>query len=572
MRRFILTHLLLILFFSAHSQQVLVDRGIHADGLWCFPLVSDTLSYYYLSDEAKLSLDDSKNPEFSFIRYVITGEDASESENTIQKAGGGAILHFLIEYHTSEQKVHKAANALIEISGNDEIKLKGPIIFEKGNYSVISSILGRDGKPQNTLMATGSAPVLEGSKIALSFEMEPETSSLLLESFKMDNPDISIVFEMEYSGLTDAFNAQLEVDWSSAQKHQQISADAKVYFVSAEVDLLFDEFRKDNTIKLTTSGEDANMEALIDRVYTKLTDLFFSNIEPEKTPPDVKKDVVDGISKVVKGLEKNMPYRVHGAYKRKEINRQGYSKIDFSSRASIKRNHFITFNIGELYKKYGNNTQFFRTVAMDDPDFQQRQIHVGVDGTLVNEVGKMINNVTVTLKKEHEGGEQTVKEVVVNPKTMNNSLYSLSMVYGSKGDTDRLKWLNYDYRTIWKFNGGGSYSSEWKTESSSMINLFTPFKRMNVDLFGDPELLKEKGIRAAIVELSYPFFGETRSVRNIWRPGVSLDEQSFEITLPLSQDQYTYKITWVTGDGSRVIKENQDSSGIIFIDEFPEGL
>jgi hypothetical protein len=564
-------HFLIMIFlvvcYPSKAQQIMIDRGIRASGLWCFPLVTDSLSYYYLPNEASLAPDKNQDPQFSLIRYVIAEAQKQKQSKSIQKAGGGAILHFLIQYETPEEKVLNAEKEIREVTGLDRIQVKGPVVFERGEYALISSILTKDGKKKNMLMASGNAPVLEGNKIALSFEMEPETSSLLLENFKMKTPDISIVFDMEVAGLSDAFDAEMEVDWERVQKSKHIQAGGNVYFVSADVDLLFNHLKTESAIKLKTSGEDATMQALIDRVYEKLTDLFFKEVDNTEVPSTVKEDVLSGISKVISGLSKNLPYSVHGAYKLKDLKTTGYSKMNFNSRVPLKRHHYITFNMGNLYHKYGDNPKYFKTVAMDDPDFQQRIVHVGVDGTLLNEMGKMINNVTVTLKKQHQGGEQTVREIIVTPETMKDSVLTLKMVYGSKDDADRLQWLNYTYRTNWKFSGGGHYITDWHTESSSMINLYCPFKRTPVQLIGNAELLKEKGVRAAIIRLSYPFFGETRSSRIVWKPGEIIEEKTVELTLPINADSYTYNITWIKTDGTRPEKKDKDDSGLIFIDE-----
>lgn len=554
-------------YMSGMGQQVLIDRGIRAADLWCFPLLNDSTSYYYLPQEASLALDKEKNPEFSLIRYVITEAENTVAGNSIQKAGGGAILHFLVKYDTPESTVKQAEEKLREITGSEDVVIKGPIVFEKGNYALVSSILTKDGTQKNMLMASGSAPVLEGSKIALSFELEPETSTLLLESFKMATPDISIVFDMEFAGVSDAFDAEMTVDWEKVQQSEHIKAGAQLYFVSADIDRLYKNLQTESAITLTTSGEDANMQALIDRMYEKLTDLFFREIEKTEVPETVKEDVVSGIEKVIKKFAKSSPVSAHGAYAMRDLRTTGYSKLNFYSRAAVKRHHYIVFNMGDLYQEYGDNTTYFRTVSLDDPDFQQRVVYVGMDGTLINEMGQMINNVTVTLKKEHENGEQTLQEILVTPETVKKDKLSLQMIYGSKADTDRMKWLNYQYRSNWKFSGGGTYTIDWQEESASMINLFSPFKRTGVQLFGDPATLSEAGVRAVIVQLSYPFFGETRTARLVWKPGENIDEKTVDLTLPVDSQIYTYKITWIKSDGSRLEKEGKDDSGLIFIDE-----
>ena len=65
---------------------------------------------------------------------------------TINEAGGGGILHFLATYDTPEIQIQNAQEALREKLGNDEIFLKGPVIFEQGRYALISSVLRPGGE------------------------------------------------------------------------------------------------------------------------------------------------------------------------------------------------------------------------------------------------------------------------------------------------------------------------------------------------------------------------------------------------------------------------------------------
>ncbi len=140
------------------------------------------------------------------------------------------------------------------------------------------------------------------------------------------------------------------------------------------------------------------------------------------------------------------------------------------------------------------------------------------------------------------------------------------MVYGSIKDTNRLKWLDYEYKTIWQFKKGGSYSTGWTTQSASMINLFAPYERRVIDVIGDETVLKENNIRSVIVELSYNFFGENRKSKLVIMTNEPITDKSFEITQPLNEYDYSYSIKWIKQDGQQISKNFTDSSGIIFID------
>jgi len=182
----------------------------------------------------------------------------------------------------------------------------------------------------------------------------------------------------------------------------------------------------------------------------------------------------------------------------------------------------------------------------------------------------MVNNVTVTLKKSHQDGTVTTKQVMVNRKVFLDSLGHLNMTYLNHKDLNLLEWMKYDYSTQWQFRGGGTLNSGWKRDSSTMINLYAPFKRQKIILEGDLASLKNKGVRAVSVQISYPFFDEIKKERLLLRPGEELAGKGFEITLPNEMEEVDFTVTWIKSDGSKAETSGKDRYGLIFIDEMPE--
>ena len=578
LKRIALLQLLLLYMCISYGQQISIDRGVRVEGLWCFPLTTDTTQYLYLPDNASLAVDDKKQPQFSFIRYVNNADDnLAMPERTITQAGGGGVLHFLVTYDTDEKKVKAAEQRLKQLFNNDDMKIRGPIVFKEGRYALVSSILNpADGKPERALLAMGAAPVLQGSKIALSFEMDPPHSKLLLESFKMATPDISIVFDLTFSGLTDAYNAKITVNWDEVYKHEEIGGGATVYFVSADLEKIYDELRKTNAIKLDVAGDDSRMDNLVTTAYTKVTDMLFRRIDPEQAPAADQ----SGLAGLLGGLFSNngngafssgktYGFGAHFAYKLKDTKTTGSTVMNFSSRTTTDRHHYITFNIGNFYKKYGDNTAYFKTVSLSDPDFEQRDIFVGVDGTLIPEFDKMINSVTVTLRKTHEDGSTTLKEVNITKNLLTDNKM-IGMSYGSVSDADRQAWLNYDYKAQYNFKGGKTFTSDWKQQNAAMINLFTPYERRLVKLEADPETLKAHNVRATTVQVEYPFFGDKKTIEMTVKPDDDLSQKIFDITLPEGQYSYKYTVRWRMKDGTEKTASGQNDSEILFIDVFPK--
>ncbi len=568
---YILSFLSLLGIGSLFGQQIMIDRGTRVADLWVFPLFSDSTTYLYLPYESKLSQDEEGRPQFSMLRYIINKPTEEGGSETVSEADGGAIVHFLIEYGTLEDKVVQAQAALRERLKNDSLKIRGPVVFDKGRYTLVSSTI--KDKNEYEVLSTGEAPVLEGSKIALSFELTPQKSTLLMESLKQRTSDLSIVFDMTFSGLTDSYQAKLEVDWSEVQKSQAFKAGGSAYFVSADVEMGFERLRKDNAIRLTTIGEGGNMEALLQTVYDKLIKMLFEPVRPETVPEDQQGGLMDAIGAAIGsqlGSQNTTGFGLNVGFQLKDFKTEGQSLMYFNGRSHVQRHHFITFNAGDLYNKYGHDKAVFADVPLYDPSFQQREVYVGIDGDLEKEFERMLNSVTVSLRKRHQGGRETLRQMMITRKSFEDFDGQLSMVYGSFQDSNRIQWLDYEYQTLWQFQGGGSLETPWTAGKASMINLYTPFERKMIEVDGDLQSLTDDGIKAIVLNLEYPFFDRKKKKRITIRPGDELSQKSVEITLPKEVDEVDYSILWIKDNGDRLSFRGKDSYGLIFIDELPE--
>lgn len=558
----------------AAAQQIAMDQGIRAASLWCFPLASDAKQWVYLPSAAGLATDKAGRPQFSFVRYVAN-EPGQAGAASITTARGGGVLHFLVRLETPEDDVQAAQQFLRRSRKDDELSLRGPIIFAEGQYTLVSSVLTREGKRERKVMTSGRAPVLEGNQLAFSFDLEPEQATLLMESLQMATPDVSIVFDMKFSGLADAYQAKLTVDWSEVRKSEAFSAGASIYFVSADVQAVFDKLRRDNAIKLVTAGSDGTMEGLLNTVYTRLLELMFKPVQIDKVPEDKRGGLTDALDAIVGtkggalGGRNTTGFGAYAGYQLKDVQSSGVTVLDFNHRASVDRHSFVTFNIGDLHKRYGRNENYFRAVNLADPTFQQREVRVGVDGALLPEFDKFVNSVTVTLRKVHGNGRQTLRELVLDRAAVSGAGGDLRMVYGWDGDDDRLAWLSYDVRTRWSFKGGGSYETDWRSVDAPMLDLFAPYERRLVRLSGDTAPLTAQGVRAVVVQVEYPFFGTPRRQQLVVKPGQDLEGQELEITLPREQFEYDYSVVWQLADGVRRTRQGRDGSGLIFVDELP---
>ncbi|WEK35046.1 MAG: hypothetical protein P0Y53_21365 [Candidatus Pseudobacter hemicellulosilyticus] len=564
-----------LLFSGVSAQLPLLDRGVQLGGLWCFPLHGDTLTYVYLPKQASLAQGENGLPQFSYMRYVLGGAAGGTATggSTIEEADGGAILNFLVLYHTPEELISNAQGLLRERLKNDSIRIRGPLLFDQGRYSLVSSVLSSDSLVKRSMLLTnGNAPVMQNNNVALSFGLTPLTSKILTQNFHMATPDVSLVFDMELSGLTENYDATLEIDWSEVKTHQSFNAGGTVYFVSADVKLALDELMKSQAIKLTVNGSNSEMEGLLNTVYEKLLGLLFAPVQPESLPERQQNDLAGALSQLIGNggalsSGNTTGFGLNVGYQLKHLNSTGKSRLYFKGRSTVQRHHFITFNVGDLYKQYGDNEELFADKHLNDSRFLRRTILVGVDGDLEKEFDQMLNSVTVILNKEHGNGEVTTQTALVNKGSLANT-QKPALVYGHYDDSTR--WLEYRQRTIWQFRGGAVYESGWQTQDAAMINLFVPFVRKAIKLEGNLESLKQQGIRALSVQISYPFFSQQKQERITVSTSDSLQDKAFAITQPAGAEEVNYTITWIRNNGQTIEKTGVDKIGILFVDELPQ--
>jgi hypothetical protein len=559
---------------SALAQRVELGKGTRSEGLWTFPIVGKPEHWVYIPAEARIAQDSNGRPEFSFLRFSRVDNQAEAEDTSITEADGGAILTFLIEYHTPSNLIARAQDNLRQELDNENIEIRGPIVFQSGRYTLVSSILNEKGNTEQVTLMTGAAPVLEGNKLALSFELDKNRAALLMESFQMATPDISLVFDLEFSGLTDAYDAQVNVDWSKMRESNSFKGGGQVLWLQADIGVELDRLSQNASINMVSSGESASMEALTTRVYEKLLEILFEPIKPEKAPADAKSGLFDSLGKLAKEALKSKAdiptsyYSAHLGYQLKKMRIEGTTQLDFNHRQAVNRHAYVASNIGNLFDQFGNNEDFFRVVQLDCSVFCQRNIAVALDGDLTADFENMVNSVTVTMRKEHENGEVTLRELVVTPQNLAN-VGASQLAYGLNGDTDQDQWMEYEFRTRWSFKGGGNFESEFVTTDEAMIVVFAPYQRQSVQVIDAGADLQGLGVRAVVVGISYPFFGRTRTEQQVIRVG-NPESVQFDITLPENVFEYEFNMTWMMENGDRPSITVSDDTGLVFLDPPPD--
>ncbi len=270
---------------SLQAQQVLLDAGVQAGELMVFPTLGRDLEpgsdYYYVPARARLARDQQGRPQFSFLRYSDV-DRPDDGEETAREGEGGGIVHAVVELAVDDNEVRRAENELGRLRPG--ARIVGPVIYRSGTFGLVSSFLEENGELTHRVVGLGSAPVLEGSRAAISMRLTKLGAKILWESFEMPTPDISFVFEMEVEGLRAPQRARLEADWDRIYKHQAFQAGVAGTLLAGEVSAAFDDLRDQGAIRMVQVGDDAQMDKLVQIAYDRLTKLMLEPIEGTGTP------------------------------------------------------------------------------------------------------------------------------------------------------------------------------------------------------------------------------------------------------------------------------------------------
>jgi len=216
---------------SGMCQEINLDKMKKLGDVVCYQSLKDPATWYYLPDQPRLAMKNGK-PQFSFMKYSRTSKTGKAGTNV---AEGGGIVHFLVTYGTSKERVKAAQRRLQET--NPDASIEGPIVYRKGSFALITSFQ-QDQESLVKTVAVGKAPLMEGQKAAVSMALSKQGAELLWESFKSDTPDISLVFDMEFAGVREPYEATIEADWSRVSKHKRLKAGLKYSWFGADVDML----------------------------------------------------------------------------------------------------------------------------------------------------------------------------------------------------------------------------------------------------------------------------------------------------------------------------------------------
>ncbi len=508
-------------------------------------------AYYYMPNQPRLAFWPDGTPKLTFLKYTKAGKEEAK----------GGILHFFVKYGLTEAELAAVRQDLAK--QDPQAKLKGPIIFKKGSFMVISAAAGEGGVFTRKIIGEGKAPLITGSEVSVSIAVTPEGAAFLEQALRYPTYPVSVRFDMTYEGLTPKYQANATISWSKVRTYFEQYRKWKIYKKyklgiwtwhvrkgTGEELRISDDLKSVGAVKIDVTGEDPNMEAILQTVVDSvMREMFEMKMELPGESQDGEGEGAGGggESGSPQPQQQNKPYGVSTTMKR--VTRSDTWTVNLTKRLRLDRETGpMDASIGDTLRKFKNNKKVYDIINLDDPDLQDRQVFAILDGENFDTFKKYINFVTVSFKKTHPTGVPTTRDIIFNAQSFAERGNMLPFVYPRLGEG--ASWLNYEFKTTWSFMGGIKVDGAWTRSEEAAVNLFPPHRYRQVDVIADEENIKAHNIKLITVVFKNRIFDREKTGEVKILPSETLLTK-YEYLHKENDMSFEYDVTWLLGDGRR---------------------
>ena len=541
-------------------------------------------NYYYLPQYPRLARKEDGSYEFLCMKYI--GQGGAETN--------GGIFHALVEFTLPAQFVTDLEKDLQEKTGNAKARIAGPVPLQQtmkdgeaapGAFKVVSSILtntsGKDAFTKN-IVTSGHAPLLPGSKAAISARLTQEGATLLFNSLQGNTSDVSVTLSGYYEAATQAYNATITAETSVIYNHYSKIQNDQEGFTKDQMRKISDNLLREQLLKIEVFDQSAAlgvdskaMQGILQMVTDKLIELMFDaqngwSKEPSREAA-VEQDQLKGrqergwFSQTFGGAQ-DTPYYTDHQYvlKKREDIRINKFYLNLSQMTSIKVPFFTSGNLSVVYDSLSSITsynRYFKTVNLDDPDFQKRDVNFQVDGEFSESFKDIFNFVTVSFRKVYGGSQPDATKDLVFKRSDIEKGGDLQLINYPRLGSQTSDWLDYEYRVSWSLKGNNLSVKDpvgenaWKKSKSSAIALTPPFSRKVIEVDADRSLYKETKQLSATVRFLVMLAGKPQVQKTITLRANDVMSTS-KVTLYYDPNQtVAYQITWYDSKGRELKKD-----------------
>jgi hypothetical protein len=495
------------------------DEGqILVEGIQLLQDKDNPNDYYYIPQYPRVSKKEDGALEIMCMKYVGTSGTASN----------GGVFHALIEFTLPVKLLESLESSLKKVAGASA-RIAGPVPIQQAvkdgeaglaSFQVVSSVL-KDNTFTKSIITSGFAPFLPGSKAAISARLSQEGATLLFATLERPTSDVSIALSGYYEAAVKAYQAEVTAESKVIYEHFSKVFNQAEGYTKDEVRKVSDKLVRDQVIKIQSFDRGAalnvntkDMEAILSMITDKLIELMFNAEKGWAKEPE--RAAVVGQNQIPMRQEKgflgqlfggtgNQEYISDNQFVLKKIKDERLNRfyLNLSKSTTIKVPIYTSGNIAFLMsnlEKEERNKYFF-TVNMDDEDFQMRDVNIQIDGSFAEAFGDVFNNVSVNFRKSYNNDQSDVtKDIVFDRKTVETGTVLQHILYPRLG-LQKNDWLNYEYKIAWSMKGNSVpiADGKWQKSDGNVITLVPPFQKRIIEVDADRGFFKEDSIISATI-------------------------------------------------------------------------
>ena len=564
----------LLLCWSNLFALVKYDEGrLQIDGIQLLQDNEDPTAYYYIPQYPKLATKEDGSFEFLCIKYI--GQGGAETN--------GGLFHALVEFSLPAEVVAELEKKLQDIVKNG--KIVGPVPLQQvmddgesglARFKVVSSILSDvEGETAFTrsIITSGHAPFLPGSKAAIAAKLSQEGATLLWESFQGATSDVSVTLQGYYEAAVKGYNAVVNAEMSTVYEHYSRIFSQQEGYTKRQLRKISDELVQNQVLDIEVFDRSKalgikadDMEGILNVITDKLVEIMFDAESGWAQKPEKETAVEQG---QIEGRQKRGWFsRVFGGardekyvtddqfvLKKREDIRVNKFYLNLSKSTTLKVPVYTSGNLGGLYDALGEDEKYFRVVNLDDPDFQKREIHFQVDAEFAESFKDILNFVSVSFKKSYGEGENDVtNDLIIKKDDLENGTSFKTISYPRLGRTDS-DWLKYEYKISWSLKGSEKVikipktENKWLSSIEPAVSLTPPFRKQRVEIDADRALFQETGVRSATVRFFVILDGKAQHQKTVLLRVGDAENSSSIALYHDTKEPILYQVSWYTSKG-----------------------
>ncbi len=546
------------------------DEGrLQIDGIQLLQDRENPNDYYYIPQYPRVSQKDDGSLEILCLKYVGTGGAANN----------GGIFHALIEFTLPNKLIEILQDKLKTIAGGGA-RIVGAVPIQQAvkdgeaglaSFQVVSSVL-KDNTFTKSIVTSGFAPFLPGSKAAISARLRQEGATILFETLKRPTSDVSIALSGYYEAAVKAYSAEVTAESKVVYSHFSRIFNKQEGYTKDEIRDVTDKLVRDQVIKVQSFDRGAalnvntkDMDNILSMVTDKLIELMFDATKGWAKDPERVASVNQNqipmrqergfFGQIFAGTG-NQEYVSDNQFVIKNIKDERLNRfyLNLSKATTIKVPVYTSGNIAFLMSNLEGKERdkYFGTVNLDDPDFQARDINVQVDGAFSEAFGDIFNFVALNFRKTYSNGQSDVtKDLVFDRKTVEAGTVLQHVLYPRLG-LQKADWLNYEYRISWSLKGKNkTIDGAWTKSSGNAIALVPPFTKKIIEVDADRGFFKEKNVISASIRFLAIVQGEPVVQKTLVLRAADTDLTSKVALFHDPGETLGYQVTWHTKDGDK---------------------